>query len=214
MRQHSTLFHGSLLGRQCRILYLLAAVLLWSIPNTIVHAYRVGDVVDTDVVVDGVVADALRNQRPRFGIDSKTVEPFVIESMKRSFSLQFEGGLWTLPTVAIKEKEQALEKIQVQFIYTRSGVGAIHALHSNAVYGPSSSAFTVEYQWVADEAVSLRNGFVVMFLAVLVASILFIASSCGMLLESSPTASRGSTTTASPPQQQPQPYRMSSPKWD
>ena len=212
--QSSSQSHSSSLVKRCQSLYFLLSVLLWSIPAT-TCAYRLGDVVDTDIVVDGVVSDALRNQRPLFGVDSMTVEPFAIESIKRSFALQFEGGLWTLPTAAIEQKGQVLETIQVQFLYSRSGVGAIHAVHSNAVYGPSSSvsAFTVEYQWIAEEAVNLNNGFAVMFLAVIVASIFFIASSCGMLLESAPTRSKNNSDVSVQHQQQ---YGImaGSPKWD
>jgi len=178
-----------------------------------ITAYRLGDVVDTDLVIDGVASDALRNQRPLFGIDSKTTEPFVSESIKRSFSLQFEEGLWTLPTASLKQNGESLslEAIQVRFVYSRSGVGAIHAVQSNAVYGPSSaSAFYVEYHWIAEEAVHLQTGFTVMFLAVLVASVFFIMTSCGMLLESS-TTNRNSNYAS---QQQQSHGSISSPKWD
>ena len=213
--QSSSQSHSTPPGRICWSLYSLLSVVLWSTPTT-VCAYRVGDVVDTDIVLDGVVSDALRNQRPLFGVDSMTVEPFLIENTQRSFALQFEGGLWTLPTAAIAQKGQVLEKIQVQFHYSRSGAGAIHAVHSNTVYGPSSSApsFTVEYQWVAEEAVSLNNGFAVMFLAVIVASIFFIASSCGMLLESSPTKSRNNSDVSLQQQQHQYGIMAESPKWD
>jgi len=198
-------------------LHLLVATLLSIRPAS---AYHIGDVVDTDIIVDGVQSDALRSQRPLFGLNTALTDGFVTENM-RSFSMKFEDGLWTVPTIYMHTRNrQTLEKIHVQFIYSKSGVGAIHSVFSYVEYGQAGmvSAFTIEYEWIEEEAVQLNAGYAVMFLAVVLSSVYFIAASCGMLLETDGGGTAGANASSSSHHQnqphQPPPAGVGAPKWD
>ena len=178
---------------------------------TAAAAYRVGDAVDTDLVVDGVPSDALRSQMPLFGVDSKTeiAVPIDDDRRRRHFSLQFEDGLWTLPAAALQRKGEWLESVRVQFVYSKSGVGAIHAVRSTATtYGGDPEKFAVEYEWIPEEAVHLTAGYAAMFFAVLVSSLYFILASCDML-GGPPIETDGSGSRS-----QQQQFGASVPKWD
>jgi len=210
-----------------RLLLALLSTLLflgcWCDTLLAVDAYRIGDVVNTDIFLDSIQSDALRHQMPLFAVNSQT-DIRVDEQQQRttpsSFRLQFEDGLWTLPTAYLQQKnEQNLEKIQVQFVYSNSGVGALHAVHSQAIYGTtgfssstSPQSFAVEYEWIAEPAVHLTSGFTVMFLAVLLSSLYFLLASCSSTGGDgvSRRSSSGPTAhLASPPE-----FGAQVPKWD
>jgi hypothetical protein len=150
---------------------------------SVTAAYRVGEAVDTDIRMGSILTDALRSQMPMFGIPSTA--RFQFEETIPSFSLQFEDGLRGIPTVPlVNSKQQALGRLQVTFVYSKSGAGAIHTVISQAEYGSnldSSESFLVDYQWIEEEQVQLTAGKGVMFLAVFVVSIVFLISLCGFL---------------------------------
>jgi hypothetical protein len=192
-----------------------ALLLVWTIAFVArSDAYRVGDVVDTDLVIDSVPSDALRSQMPLFGVRWTAHVRFNVDPAKaRTFSLQFEDGLWTLPVTplvtkgkTISDGQQYLERMTVQFVYSKSGVGAIHSVvGKDAVYSTERRPFfTVEYQWIEEEAVYVTAGHAVMFLAVLVASILFLLISCGVIAEDGAAATSGNSSV----------HSVSVPKWD
>jgi len=122
----------------------------------------------------------------------------------KNFALQFEDGLWTISTVPLFRKgDEWLEKVEIQFVYSKSGIGAIHAVFSKPIYSQEKhTTFRVDYQWIEEEAVSLSAGIAVMFVMVLVASILFLMLSCGVM--DVPSESSGSTSSV----------QGSAPKWD
>jgi hypothetical protein len=119
-------------------------------------AYRVGDAIDTDIRLASGTSDALRVQMPQFGVSSKA--NFRFPDLQDSFSLQFEDGLRGLPWVSLVKgyKGQALEKLVVTFVYSKSGGGAIHTVLSEPVYREAAArpqqggSFQVEYNWVEE----------------------------------------------------------------
>lgn len=159
-------------------------------------AYHIGDIVDTDILVDTVKLDALRSQMPLFGVRYVAQVPFEFPESVRTFSMQFEDGLWALPIAVLTKAKTVtttthtrlfLSRIQVEFIYSKSGAGAIHAVTTKDVtYSPNVQPFfSVEYHWVEEEAVYTKAGQAVMFLAVLIASVFFFLLSCGIVGEES-----------------------------
>lgn len=160
---------------------------------TVASAYRMGDVVDTDIRLASGTSDALRSQMPQFGVSSKANFRFE-DQQDDSFSLQFEDGLRGLPWVPLvnnRFKGQAgggLEKLIVTFVYSKSGGGTIHTVLSEAVYQETAArrpqqagSFQVQYVWVEEANVHLHAGQAVMFLAVFLASLYFICYSCGLV---------------------------------
>ena len=158
-------------------------------------AYRVGDAVDTDVSMDGFLWDALRSQMPKFGVNTKVYFDMDMPEDDRQYrtsALLFEDGLRSLETRPYQNwKRDTLERITVKFVYSKSAAvgggftGVIHSVSSTAEYQtnrmPSQlRRFRVEYEWYEEEAVRLAMGFVVMYLAVFVASIIFLFQTCGL----------------------------------
>lgn len=150
-------------------------------------AYRLGDAVDTDVSMDGFLWDALRSQMPKFGINSKVHFETKIPDDKRrysTFSLLFEDGLRSIETRPFHNwRKEYLERVIIDFSYSKSGTGVIHSVSSTAVYKPTptnAGRFRVEYEWQEEEAVRLTAGSAVMFLAVFLSSIVFLFQTCGL----------------------------------
>jgi hypothetical protein len=169
----------------CLYLFLIVAASLF-LGSTVTTAYRMGDAVDTDIRLVSGTSDALRSQMPQFGISSKA--NFRFEDHQDSFSLQFEDGLRGLPWVSlVKFKGQALQKLIVTFVYSKSGGGTIHTVLSEPVYHETAArpqqagSFQVQYVWVEEANVHLHAGQAVMFLAVFLASLYFICFSCGLV---------------------------------
>lgn len=124
----------------------------------IASAYRTGDAVDTDVVMDGWPWDALRSQMPKFGINTKVHFDMDLTSQGgsdeeeeegrryRTFALLFEDGLRSIETRPYEKNNiwrgqgQTLERVLVKFIYSKSGTGMIHSVSSTAVYKSASTA--------------------------------------------------------------------------
>jgi hypothetical protein len=202
-------------GRDKRILLrsviATIAVLLVATYRTC-QAYHVGDVVDTDLLIDSVRTDGLRSQMPMFGY-GRYVQ-FDVPPAAKTFALQFEDGLWALPVTLLSKSGggklpwQFLERIQVQFVYSKSGTGAIHAVVAkNVVYSSEQrSTFVVEYLWMEEESVYLSSGQAVMFLAVFISCIFALLVSCGIIGNNDIMASAGVGGQAS--------SSSSVPKWD
>lgn len=179
---------------------LVCSVLLLHHANTVVvSAYCIGDAVDTDLVMDGFMWDALRSQMPKFGINTKVhfdmdlADSADEDPRYRTFALLFEDGLRSVETrpyekTAWRGQTQTLERVLVKFVYSKSGTGMIHSVSSTAVYKAENAAsssnnsrrFRVEYEWQEEEAVRLTVGSVVMFLAVFLSSIVFLFQTCGL----------------------------------
>jgi hypothetical protein len=174
------------------VFIVLLLCLFFPVPS---NAYRVGEVVDTDMMVNSVATDSLRSQMPLFGVPSKT--NFQLDDDARSFSLQFEDGIFSLPTIPLQQKGGALEKVEVSFVYSKSGGGAIHAVTCRPSYSndrrrsteQQRSFFRVEYQWIEEEAVYLSAGQATMFISVFVASIVFLLLSCDVMQKASTQSS-------------------------
>jgi hypothetical protein len=185
------------------------------------NAYRIGDIVETEIILNGVVATTmsassslilLRSQMPRFGISSTTTLTIKEDNEQQeeddqqrhhpiqTLALQFEDGLWYSPSVAVVDsktnQKYPLERIEVQILYSKSGSGAIHAVNAKPVYRSEASgnnlypgSYTLEYQWIEEEAVRLGGGLSVMFLIVFASSIAFFVISCGGVMETNSTGS-------------------------
>jgi hypothetical protein len=183
------------------------------------NAYRIGDIVETEVILNGVVATSssssassftlLRSQMPRFGISSTATVQIKDDKQQdddqyrrpaiQTLALQFEDGLWYSTTVAVLDtknnQKYPLQKIEVQILYSKSGSGAIHAINAKPVYRSDASgnsdpgSYTLEYQWIEEEAVHLGAGLSVMFVIVFAASIAFFVISCGGIMEPNGTGS-------------------------
>jgi hypothetical protein len=160
-----------------RVLY-RALVSLALFSTSPLNAYRVGDAVDTVVWTKAGTTDAIRSQMPLFGISNKINVP----RYNGPFSLGFEEGLHALPWMEAKY----VEKLVVTFIFSKSGVGAIHSVSSEPVYrgrvdkSGNQNEFQIEYKWVEEEPVDIQAGAGAMFLATLVLSIIFLLQACGL----------------------------------
>lgn len=180
--------------------------------TTTANAYRVAEVVDMDIVVNGVQSDALRSQMPLFGVTWISPVRFEMDELlprdARTFSLKFEDGLWTLPATPLTKGGDHLEMLTVQFIYSKSGAGAIHSVSSkDAIYSAERQPyFTVKYHWIEEEAVYLSAGHAVMFLAVFVSSVIFLLISCRFIDEDGVGTSAASGSTLG--------HSVAVPKWD
>ena len=126
--------------------------------------------------------DPMRAQLPLFGL-SQTVK---IPQLKERFSLAFEEGLWALPWTEIQTlKGQILEGIAVTFVYSKSGGGAIHSVTMKHMYIPKTEKtgrpeVRVDYVWQEEEPIDIQAGSTVMFLATLIACVIFLVQACGL----------------------------------
>jgi hypothetical protein len=146
-------------------------------------AYRVGEAVDTDILIGSVSTDALRSQMPSFGVGSSFYFPVTDEI--KYFSLRFQDGLLGIPTLYTQNmRGQSLARVVVTFVYSKSGVGDVHAVNAQPEYmsieGPHED-IQIEYQWIQEEAGQLRAGIGIMFFASLFVSILFLFQLCGII---------------------------------
>jgi hypothetical protein len=146
-----------------------------------VSSYYVGEHVDTTIFSMIGKTEALKAQRPLFGIDSSITFP---RSNDR-FSLGFEEGFhqlsWFDPT--------NLGKLRVTFVHSKSGDGAIHSVSSEPIMKNvhdeySSHHIEIEYMWTEEAPVDLQTGSIVMFLATLVLSLGLILQTCGLTEDS------------------------------
>src|SRR5688572_589560 len=95
------------------------------------NAYRIGDIVDTIMWSDAPSEDFTRSSMPRFGIPTTVQYP----EMRRRFSLGFEEGLFAIPWIDVKTtRGEVLDKLVVNFIYSKSGDGTIHSIYSETTY--------------------------------------------------------------------------------
>ena len=167
-----------------RMLWLGLLILLpWNL-----DAYRLGDAIDTEILTpkDSSSQHApKRKQMPIFGVDSSTQFGPMTDSR---FSIHFEEGFRALPWVDLKNFMGApLEKLEVTFVFSRSGGGEIHSLASRTFYSkdrkaapPENGEITVEYKWIEEQAVDLNGGAFVMFLAIFITSLFFLVDLCGL----------------------------------
>ena len=95
-------------------------------------------------------------------------------------SLSFEEGLRPIPWFGtVNSKGQGLERLDVTFVYSQSGDGAIYGISSDATYSNlGGRGFTVKYNWVEEEEVNLKAGSAVMLTVVLVACVAMLLSAC------------------------------------
>ena len=159
-----------------RLSLLLGVTILWLCHFHAANAYRVMDVVDASMYTRSFPVELLMANMPLFGVERTVKVPRVLDR----FSLAFEEGLHSLPYI----DGQSLETLQVTFIYSRSGEGRIHSVTSNAIRSPKGRPIdqkipiNVEFIWQEEEAVNFNAGISVMFLATLVASIVFLIQLC------------------------------------
>jgi hypothetical protein len=174
--------------------FILALVLF----PTSADGYRVGDVVDTVLVVDGHQRSTpFRHQMPIFGANwipyvrfeqSNLIEQRnkVGNNEVRTFSLQFEDGFWVVPAISLTKFHDAqnqsfLDHLTIQFVISKAGT--IHAvLMKEATYSSdSNSFFRVTYEWIEEEAVSPNLGLFIMLLLVFLFSVFSTLITCGFI---------------------------------
>lgn len=165
--------------------------------RTSVNGYRIGDAVDTVLVIDGKHrSNPFRHQMPIFGANWIPYVRFEKSSRVGSrnegvdeastISLQFEDGFWAIPTVSLtknhgEQNPTFLDHLTIQFVYSKSGT--IHAiLTKDAKYSTDhNSFFHVTYEWIEEEAVSPNMGLAIMFLMVFFFSAYSILLTCGII---------------------------------
>lgn len=176
----------------------IAFVLYPTAPKATVLGYRIGDVVDTLLVVDGNQrSNPFRHQMPIFGANWIPYVRFeksdLIEPRKNidydevgSISIQFEDGFWAVPTVSLTKHDGShnpsfLYHMTIQFVYSKSGT--IHAVVlKDATYSTDhKSYFHVTYEWIEEGAVSPTLSLAIMFLLVFLFSVFSILISCGFI---------------------------------
>jgi hypothetical protein len=144
-------------------------------------AYKLGDAVDTIVLTDSNAEDALRSQMPLFGQPSTAM--FQATKLTR-FSLSFEEGVRPIPWVeTVDAKGQTLEQLEVTFLFSRSGEGAIYGISSKPTYGAHSDKFLVQYNWVEQEVVDPMAAIAIMFVMVVLVSVVMMISACGISID-------------------------------
>ena len=145
-----------------------------------------GDLVDAVISTRSMTnIELLLSSRPLFGVP-KTIQ---LARLPERFSMHFEEGLHSLPFV----DGQSLEKLIVTFVYSKSGEGRIHSVTSKAIRTDGGSArmavsgdreqaksIDVVFEWVEEEAVDLSSGTSIMFLAVMMASIIYLIQLCSI----------------------------------
>lgn len=163
-----------------------------------VLGYRIGDVVDTVLVIDGSRrSNPFRHQMPIFGASWIPYVRFEKSNLigarnndgfeePNTISIQFEDGFWAVPTVALARNHGAqnptfLDHLTIQFFYSKAG--AIRAvLTKDAKYSSDhKSFFDVTYEWIEEEAVSPGMGLALMFLMVFLFSAYSILINCGVI---------------------------------
>jgi hypothetical protein len=199
----------------------LALVLSPTVRVSSVLGYRIGEVVDTILVIDGNQrSNPFRHQMPIFGanwipyVRFDKVNPIGTRNNNGyeeagTISFQFEDGFWAVPTVSLtrghgSQKPTFLDHMTIQFVYSKAG--AIHAVLTKAATysAEQKSFFHVTYEWIEEDAVSPNIGLAVMFLMVLLFSVYSILLTCGIIghdLDFAPTSksfeinARGHTLT-------------------
>ena len=171
-------------------------LLLQCLPT--VSAYRKGDAVETGILLhpesvlsslgfsDAEMTPTLRSQMPKFGINSRIVlykEKDKDKTQHGGFTLLFEEGLRSMEQVPYtNSKGEHLEKIQVQFVYSKSGAGVIHSVWLKAKeysrQGSSLDPVQVEYLWTEEKPIHLTAGYGICFLLCFIASIIALVYSC------------------------------------
>jgi hypothetical protein len=161
------------------------AVVLVCCWSRLVHSYRVGEAIDTDIRLDYDVSDALRSQMPLFGIDSAAL--FSMPSMlnqSATFALTFEDGLWTTGAMPLVNKnKEYLQSWQVDLMFSRYG-----SLQSVSYQAPIYTTdepkfFQVDYKFHLEEAAHVTAALTVMCMAVFAMSVYFVLEACGMTPE-------------------------------
>jgi hypothetical protein len=87
--------------------------LLVAITTTTTTAYKFGDFVELDLVIDSVKVDAFRHQMPRFGILHHRT---VVDGVTKQLGLQFDDGLFVLPVYPIQSRAGSLVRLDVEMI--------------------------------------------------------------------------------------------------
>jgi hypothetical protein len=169
----------------CFILFLM--LVLWGFTNhgttnttpfLAVESYRVGDVVDTAMYTQAFPVELFMANMPLFGVSRRVKIPRVTQR----FSIAFEEGLHSLPYL----DGQMLQTLQVTFIYSRSGEGRIHSVQYETIRSQNGLALNakipidVEFEWLEEDPVNLDTAFTVMFVATLVASMVFLLQLCSV----------------------------------
>jgi hypothetical protein len=159
-----------------------------------VQGYRIGEIVDTDLRLEYKTLEVMRSQMPLFAIDGSA--EFILESTYLhaggTFALAFEEGLWTLPSVALKNKNQEyIQSWQVDLTYSKSG--SLQSVSYGApVYAKEQpKTVRVDYKWIVEKAPHVGAALHVMFIVVLAAAMYFINESSS--LTSADTTSSSST---------------------
>jgi hypothetical protein len=186
------------MDKQSFIAFCCASVVIFRTLS--VTAYRLGELVDTEIQINEIERSSpLLHQSPKFGLQWEKVIIFEKNNLlskidaddqqeARTVSFHYEDGLWSLPTLSLIKQNygkqpQYLDGLTVQFVVTKSGAGAIHAVSMNdvAYISEHKPSFHVKYEWVEEKLVSSSNGNTIMFLMVLLTSIYFILVSCRIL---------------------------------
>jgi hypothetical protein len=147
-------------------------------PFLAVDAYRVGDVVDTAMYTQAFPVELFMANMPLFGVSRRVKIPRVTQR----FSITFEEGLHSLPYL----DGQMLQTLQVTIIYSRSGEGRIHSVQYEAIRSQNGLALNakmpidVEFEWLEEDPVNLDTASTVMFVATLVASMVFLLQLCSV----------------------------------
>jgi hypothetical protein len=175
-------------SRVCLVLLLLATFLL---PEA-VTAYRMGDVVNTEISFTGQEPkDTLRSQMPRFGRPTRaTVDLPPDTSQPQTIGISFQEGLWGLPSLPVENsRHQVLFTALVTFVYDSSESGTIHAVHVKPSYREANQqdeedqgkrSFRIRYKWVQETTAAVVAGQAIMYLLVFLATVFYLILACGV----------------------------------
>lgn len=158
-------------------------ILPWIVSNlvllrSLVGAYYIGENIDTAIYSYSGKTEAGKALTPKFGIDSAVSFP---NRGNEHFSIGFEEGFHRLPWFDLND----LGSIQVTFVFSTSGYGAIRTVSCEPVLKTSHDKYSghqldVNYIWVDENPVDPTSGAILMFLSTLVLSIALLVRICGL----------------------------------
>lgn len=143
-----------------------------------VAAYHIGEPVHTTILSADANGEAVKSQRPLFGIDSAVTIPRSNEKISLGFEENYHQLSWVDTT--------NLSTLKVVFVYSRSGDGVISSVSAEPImkeaHGEHSTHhMDVVYMWVEERPVGFHSGCTVMFLVTLVISLFLVLSLCGFV---------------------------------
>ena len=131
---------------------------------------------------------------PLFGLDASAQFPFAVDE-SQTFAMTFEDGLWTTPSVALKNhNHEYLQSFQVDFLYSKTGSLESVTSHLPVYSTDKPKFFRIDYKWTVEDAPHITAAMNLMCIVVFAACIYFVLEAFSMLPEGGSGSSTGGWT--------------------